>query len=568
MFAAYCMIRQSERPPKVHPNTVLHLKLSAPLPERTNNVQGNNLGWQNRDILGLHDLKQVLKEAKSDERIKGIFLDVEQVSLGVATARNLRQSLIEFRESGKFVLAHSSFYSQGAYYLATAADSVYLNPMGMINFVGLSADVMYYKNTLEKLGIKMEVFYAGQYKSATEPYRREQMSEENRRQIRAYIDELYGRFLTDISKSRRIPIPELQRIVNNWDGSSDALSAENKLVDRIAYEDEVHAVLREKLGLTSKDKIKVISPEKYFRARPPQLDRSSKNEIALLYAEGGFIGGEAQPGTVAENHYVKMIRKIRKSEKVKAIVLRINSGGGSAMASENIWRELSLARSENKLPVVISMGNVAASAAYMIAVASDSIFAEESSLTGSIGVFGMMPTFEELLNEKLGVTLDTVLTGHLAASFGPYRTFSDRERQLMQARVNESYASFLKKVADSRGSTVQKIDSIGQGRIWTGTKAQEVGLVDRIGSLKDAIRSASDLASIEAYQLKEYPAIKNPWQELIDQLMNPQQARMQQQKQLLQEHLGKWYPPLEFLYEINRDPGPQARLPFIIRFDQ
>lgn len=560
------MIAQSKKPPKINPQTVLRLSLNKEVPERTNNVQFETFEWKNEDILGLHDLLYVLEKAKSDDNIVGVFLDADMVDLGLAGIRSLREGLIDFRQNGKFLFAHSNFYSQGAYYLATAADSIYLNPMGIIEFRGFAAQIPFYKNMLEKVGVEMEVFYAGKFKSASEPYRQDHMSDENRFQIREYVDEIYGRFLADISKSRNIPIPELQKLIANWDGSSDKLCMESGLISRIAYQDEAIDVMRERLGLGPKDKIKTITPEKYFLAHPPKKNQETKDKIAILYAEGGFIGGNETGGAVAEKHYLKMIRNLRREEQLKAIVLRVNSGGGSAMTSENIWRELQLAKLVDSIPIIVSMGDVAASAAYMISAVGDSIFAEENTLTGSIGVYGMMPTVQKLLNDKIGVSYDTVLTGPLSAGFSPLYTFSEQERQIMQNRVDESYASFLQKVADGRGKTVQQIHDIAQGRVWTGPKAVEIGLVDRLGTLEEAISSAANLAGIETYQINEFPKTKNPFQQLIGQIMDPEQTKIQQQA-IIRRQLGEWYPYYEFLYEINTNKGPQARLPFFIHFN-
>lgn len=561
------IIADAKRPPSIRPNTVLRLSLKKEIPERTNNVQLDALEWQNEDILGLHDLLHVLDKARSDDKIAGIFLDATTVDLGLAGSRSFRQKLIDFREEGKFILAHANLYSQRAYYLATAADSIYLNPSGMIELRGFAAEIPFYTNMLDKAGVEMEVFYAGKFKSATEPYRREEMSDENRLQVRAYVDEIYGRFLADISASRNIPLPQLKGMIDNWDASSDRLSLEGGLIDRIAYQDEVIDVMREKLGLGPKDKVKTITPEKYFLAHPREKGKGVKDKIALLYAEGGFITGGETAGAVAERHYVKMIRDLRRDNDLKAIVLRINSGGGVVITSENIWRELQLAKSEDNIPLVVSMGDVAASAAYLISVSGDSIFAEENTLTGSIGVFGMMPTMQKLLNERIGVSFDTLLTGQLSAGFSPFRNFSAKERQIMQARVEESYADFLEKVAEGRGKTTQEIHDIAQGRVWTGTKAVEIGLVDRIGSLKDAIGAAADLAGIDTYRISEYPVTKNPFQRLLGQVTDPNKAKLQQQKAFIKSQLGEWYPYYEFLYEINTSKGPQARLPFFISFD-
>ena len=564
VFAQVAM--QAEKPPKVSQNTVLHLTLNNPVPEKTNNVQMPIFDLKSKDILGLHDLMYTLETAQNDDNIKGVFLEVDIASLGMSSARSLRQSIMDFRNSGKFVIAHSNFYTQGAYYLVSAADSVYLNPGGMVDFRGLAVQIPFYKNMLDKVGVNMEIFYAGKFKSATEPYRRSEMSDGNRLQRREYLDQIYSRFLGDISQSRNIPVSELRQIADEFSGSSDKLSVETGLVDGLAYEDQVFDRIRNKLGLEEDEKIKLVSPEKYFLSKPPKKNYRIKDKIAVIYAEGTLMDGEEAAGVITEDHYIKMIRKIRKDEKIKAVVLRVNSGGGSAITSENILRELQLTKSEGK-PIIVSMGDVAASGGYMIAAAGDSILAETNTITGSIGVFGMMPIAQKLLNDKLGINIDTISTGQMSSGLTPFYAFSEKERKIMQTRVEETYASFLSIVAESRGKTSEEIHEIAQGRVWTGPKAVEIGLVDRIGDLDDAIASAAKSAGLDSYRISEYPITKDPLQQLLDQVIDLEQTKMRQQKELLRSQLGEWYPHYEFIQEVSGTKTPQARLPFIISFE-
>lgn len=557
------MAMQADKPPKISPNTVLHITLDDAVPEKTNNIQMPVFELKNQDILGLHDLKYVIETAREDDNIKGIFLDVDMALLGNASARNLRQSILDFRESGKFVLAHSNYYTQGAYYLVSAADSVYLNPAGMVDFRGLAAQVPFFKNMLDKVGVKMEIFYAGKFKSATEPYRRTEMSKENKLQVREYLNNIYDQILADISRSRQIPVAQLRQLADEFAGSSDRRALETGLVDRVAYEDEVLAVLRQKLGLEEDEKIKTIKPEKYFLSNPPDKNYSVKNKIAVIYAEGTLTAGKETPGVITEDHYVSMIRKIRKDDKVKAIVLRVNSPGGSAITSENIWRELKLAKADG-LPVLVSMGDVAASGGYMISAMSDSIFVETNTLTGSIGVFGMVPTMQELLNDKIGISFDTVLTNDLAAGFTPFNSFSEKETRIMQNLVNEAYQNFLELVAEGRGKTPEEIHEIAQGRVWTGPKAVEIGLADRVAGLEEVINSAAKMADVEEFRTVEYPKVKDPLQQLLSELLEFEQAKVRQQEMLLQKKMGEWYPYYSFLQEVTSTKGAQARLPFLL----
>lgn len=560
------MALQAEKPAKVGPNTVLHLTMDDPVPEKTNNVQMPIFELKNQDILGLHDILHVLETAKEDDNIKGIFMEVDMASLGMASAQSLREGILDFRESGKFVIAHSNFYTQGAYYLVSAADSVYLNPTGMIDFRGFAAQIPFYKNMLDKVGVKMEIFYAGKFKSATEPYRRTEMSEENRLQVREYLEQVYGEFLEDISRSRNIPVATLRQLANEWAGSSDQRCLESGMIDGIAFEDEALDVIREKMGLEKDEKIKTITPEKYFLNHPPKKDYKIKDKIAVVYAEGIFTMGEETPGAITEDQYVKVLRQIRKDDKVKAVVLRVNSPGGVATTAENILRELELLKKKG-LPIIVSMGDVAASGGYLVAMAGDSILVETNTLTGSIGVFATIPTVQELMNDKLGINFDTVLTGDLAAGFTPLKTFSERERQIMQANINNFYEHFLKTVAEGRGKTPEEIDEVAQGRVWTGPKAVEIGLADRVGTLDDAIASAAKMAGTESYRTSSYPATKDPIQQLVDQFLNMEQTKVRQRKLALREQLGSWYPYLEFLQNVSNTRAPQARLPFMIPFE-
>lgn len=560
------MALQAEKPAKVGPNTVLHLTMDDPVPEKTNNVQMPIFELKNQDILGLHDILHVLETAKEDDNIKGIFMEVDMASLGMASAQSLREGILDFRESGKFVIAHSNFYTQGAYYLVSAADSVYLNPTGMIDFRGFAAQIPFYKNMLDKVGVKMEIFYAGKFKSATEPYRRTDMSEENRLQVREYLEQVYGEFLEDISRSRNIPVATLRQLADEWAGSSDQRCLESGMIDGIAFEDEVLDAIRDKMGLEKDEKINTITPEKYFLSHPPKKDYKIKDKVAVVYAEGIFTLGEETPGAITEDQYVKVLRQIRKDDKVKAIVLRVNSPGGVATTAENILRELKLLKKKG-LPIIVSMGDVAASGGYLVAMAGDSILVETNTLTGSIGVFASIPTVQELMNDKLGINFDTVLTGDLAAGFTPLKTFSERERQIMQANINNFYEHFLKTVAEGRGKTPEEIDEVAQGRVWTGPKAVEIGLADRVGTLDEAIASAAKMAGTESYRTTSYPATKDPLQQLVDQFLNMEQTKVRQQKLALREQMGSWYPYLEFLQEVSGARAPQARLPFMIPFE-
>ena len=558
------MASQSEKPKKVNPNSVLRLSFDSEIPDKTNNLQMDPFEFNSEKILGLTEIVQTIENAKEDDRIKGIFIEADGVGTGLASAAVLQDALEEFRDSGKFIISYSKYYSQGAYYLATTSDKIYLNPLGMVDFRGFSAQIPFYKGMLDKVGIKMQVYWAGKFKSATEPYRLKKMSPENRTQVRAYLDDLYGTFLEGISENRSISVEELKNIANAYYGSDPKMALEHKLVDAIGYRDEVIAEMKSLIGLEEDEKLKTISLSDYNKSNPPRADFSVKNKVAVVYAEGTIIDGKSQPGSVGDNNYTKIIKKIRENKKIKAVVLRVNSGGGSAMSSENIWRELGLLQETGK-PVVVSMGDVAASGGYYIACNSDQIFAQSNTLTGSIGVFSMIPSMKELLNDKAGINYDTVRTGDFSVPINLYEDISPEEGALLQKRTDDLYEIFLKRVADARNMTRDEVHAIAQGRVWTGQKAKEIGLVDKIGTLEDAIETAAELADLEEYRVSEYPKIKDPLMQFLEQVLGEDAVRGKATA-MMKSELGDLYPYYQHIKEIQSYKGVQARMPYIIPF--
>ena len=557
----------------VRPNSVLELKFGGILPEKTNNVAQDGFTLENKDVVGLFDVLEAIEYAKTDDDIKGIYLDLDGAPGGMSTRANLRDALIDFKESGKFIVAHSKFYTQSTYYLASVADDVSVHPtsmLGGIEFTGFGRQIPFYKNALDKLGVKMEVYYAGQFKSATEPYRLTEMSDQNRRQIREYLGPLYEKYLADISESRDVSVAELKRIANEWLIREPNDAVKYKLVDRLAYKDEVLDLLREKIGLEADDKIYKVTLENYVSKAKPSTDFSVKDKIAVIYAEGTITSGKDMPGSITDDDYGPMIRKIRQDDKIKGIVLRVNSPGGSALSSESIWRELSLAIEEGK-PVVVSMGDYAASGGYYIACMADKIFAEPTTITGSIGIFSMMPNASGLLQDKLGVTLDTLnLAKHASAINSiPFLDHSPKFRAVFQEMTDEGYEQFLSRVAEGRKMTRDEVHEIAQGRVWTGEKAKELGLVDELGGLEEAIAEAQQLAGLENYRITEYPRVKDPLQQFLDKWLDmPSATTSAAAKQaILKEEMGDLYPYYNHLKEISQMKGPQARMPFLIEVE-
>lgn len=546
----------------VRNNSILELDFSKPIPEKTNNTEMDPFDLEQEDVLGLTDMVAAIQQAKEDPDIKGIYLNASLVMLGKATSSTLRDALEDFRSSGKFIVSYASYYTQGAYYLASVSDSILMSPQGVVDFRGYSSTITYYKGLLDKLDVQMRIFYCGKYKSATEPFRTDKMSDENRLQVREYLTALYDIFIADIARSRQIPEAELRQIADRYDGFSAEKSVRSRLVDRLVYEDEVFSLMKNRIGLGEKDKLNRVKVEDYVSARGKKTDFSVKDKIAVVYAEGeirdGLVG---DPGTILDGKYVKMLRKIRKDPQIKAIVLRVNSPGGSSMASDNILRELDLCQKAGK-PVVVSMGDVAASGGYYIACHADSIFAEPSTITGSIGVFGMIPILEKTMRNKLGITFDTVRTQKFAAFGSTVYDFSPEESQLIQNRVDWIYQDFLQKVATGRGRTTEQINEVAQGRVWPAAKAKELGLVDDLGDLDRAMRAAAKLAGIEKYRTAEYPETKTGLEQFIDQISRKKDRDNYIQSRTLRQELGEFYPLYQTMQGFRQNNGILFRMPY------
>lgn len=559
------LAQQADQAVDVQPNTVLHLTLDKPIPEKTNNLQINPFEIPSRKVLGVREIIQTLENAKEDDDIKGIMLDVDALmTTGIVSTTTLREALLDFRESGKFIIAYAKYYTQGAYYLASTADRIYLNPLGMLDFRGFSVQIPFFKEMLDKVGIEMQIFYAGQFKSATEPYRLNEMSEQSKLQTREYLLTIYNDFLEDISVSRDIPVEKLKTIANDYEAGMAGGALSTGLIDALGYENEVRMYIRERLGLEEDEKIPTVTLEDYNRANPPSRDYSVRDKIAVVFAEGSIVEGEGENGVIGDEKYTEIIRDLRNDDRVKAIVLRVNSPGGSAMASENIWKELQLARDEG-IPVIVSMSDYAASGGYYIASASDSIFAETKTLTGSIGVFSIIPNTRELLDEKIGIDFDSVKTSDFATGINPFFDLTPKEERFLQIFTDSMYETFLDRVAQNRDMTRDQVHEIAQGRVWTGTKAEEIGLVDRIAGLEDAIRSAATLAGIEEYRLTEYPRVKDPFQVLLEEWLNMESGNVSQA--LLRSEAPEWYGHYKLLNDMQGAKGVQARLPFVVKVE-
>ncbi|MEM1323121.1 MAG: signal peptide peptidase SppA [Bacteroidota bacterium] len=560
MAMASSLMAESNKKDTIGPNTVLKLSFEEPVPEKANNIPIDFAEFKTKKTLGLQDIKQTLEAASKDNNIKGIFMDLSSLSLGRAKAGAVRDAILKFKESGKFVVSYGQYYSQSTYYLASAADKVYVNPIGGVDFRGFSAQILFFKDMLDRLGVNMQIYYAGQFKSATEPFRLRKMSEQNRLQVREYLDGMYEIYLQDISDSRGIAVPELKKIANELLLRDADDAVKYNMADAKGYRDEVYSYLREKLGFEEDDKLKFVSINEYEGQANKEYDYSAKDKIAVVYAEGNIVDGDGDLGSVGGDKYASILRKIRRDDNIKAIVMRINSPGGSALASDIMWRELSLAKEAGK-PVIASMGDLAASGGYYLACVADSIYAEPSTITGSIGVFGMIPSLQKMMDEKLGVTMDTVKTGKFSVGLNTFLDIDPEEGKIIQSGVEDFYEIFLKRVADGRKMSRDDVHKVAQGRVWTGEKAKQIGLVDHYGGLDEAVATAARMAGLTKYRTKEYPRIKEPIEQLIEELTNTGTDRAQT---LIREELGELYPFYHQLRDLQDMKGIQAKLPFML----
>ena len=558
---------------EVKPNTILTLDLSSGVSELSGNQPVESpfaFNFEEEKPLGIHDLVRAIDHAATDDDIKGIFLNKSSAPLTFTTLRSVREALVRFRESGKFVVAYAPIFEQNMYYLASAGDEVYVGPLGLVDFRGLGAEIPFLKTMLDNIGVSMEVFYAGDYKSATEPLRRTDISPENREQTKEFLEDLFGVMLTDISNSRPISAEALRTAADEMTGWKEQEAIDAGLIDGILTRTQVDELLHNKLGLEPDESIPAIGTNKYFGARLKPLKGGGDDEIAVLIAEGGIIDGRGDLGSIGDKKYVNEIEKLTEDDDVKAVVLRVNSGGGSASASENIWYAVEQLKASGK-PVVVSMGDYAASGGYYIAAGADRIYAEPTTITGSIGVFLTFPILEELMNEKIGVNFDTVNTARNATAFSPFRPLGQEERDLLNQRTQSIYQTFLNRVAEGRNIPEARVREIAGGRVYSGLRAKELGLVDEFGSLDEAIRYAAAEAGLdteaEDYSVGHYPKIPPVWESLIKELMGESDDDNQVAERVLRSQLDRdTYEHIQLIRELSRKQGAQMRLPLVLKF--
>ena len=567
LISAIASAGNDDEAPKIADNTVLHIQFKNAIQDRPSNNPLENIDFntfENKTPMSLKNILDNIKKAKSDERIEGIYLDISMLQANMASVEEIRNELMDFKESGKFIVSYSENFGQSEYYLSSVADEIYLNPAGEMTFKGLSAQVMFFKDMLGRLDIDMQVIRHGKFKSAIEPFIREDMSEANREQVSMLVNTLWDHMTQNISAARSISTDQLNTIADELLIRSAKDAKEYNLVDDLKYEDEVIALLKEKTRTKGDDKLKTIALKKLNNVRATQIADSkiklnSKNKVAVIFAEGEIVSGQSSDGKMGSETIAKAINKARKDEKVKAIVLRVNSPGGSALASDVMWREVVLAKADK--PVIVSMGGVAASGGYYIACAADKIFAEASTITGSIGVFGLIPNMKGMFNNKLGINIDRVNTNTFSDGLTPFRPLEEKERAALKSMIEDIYGDFTQKVADGRGMTQANVDSIGQGRVWTGINAKEIGLVDEIGGLNDAIAFAVETAALEDYRLDEMPAQEDPFEKMLKEFSG------EVKYQILGEDIGKAEHYYRNIKSVISTKGIYTRLPVDIIID-
>lgn len=547
--------------PELKSKTVLVLDLSKPIREQKMDAGFNLPEGRSPEILGLFDVVRAIKQAATDSAIKGIYIKAGFNQNGFATSNEIRNQLIDFRKSGKFVIANGDYITQRAFEVANVADHIYCQPNGIVDWKGYSMQLTFFKNAMDKLEIEPEIFYAGQYKSATEPFRLSKMSDPNRVQLTSFIEDLYGRFLQNTSASRKIDTGTLRSLAANLVVRGANAASKAGLITAVKYDDEVQDEIRSRIGIRKDEKINFMPVSDYIKNG--HWNESTSNEfVAVVYAEGEIVDGNGTDSQIGGDRFKNLIRKLRMDKKVKAIVMRVNSPGGSAIASETIWRELYLAKQEK--PVVVSMGDYAASGGYFISCVADSIFSQPNTLTGSIGVFSMYFNAQQLFQNKLGITFDRVKTGP-SSDFGtPSRPMTDYERNIAQSGVDSIYMLFKNKVATGRKLSPETVDSIAQGRIWSGQKALSLNLVDRLGGLQDAIDCAARMAKLKDYYLREVPVVESFWKKLLGK----DDSKDNIQSYALKEALGE--EEFDLLSQFNTIKSwpavPQMRLPFFAIF--
>ena len=555
------MVASSDTETVVEDNSVLIVDFEGTLTERAEENPLQELMGEEYTNYGLDDILSAIKKAKNHDNIKGIYLKPTMLGASYASLEEIRKALVDFKESGKWIVSYADQYAeQGMYYLASVADKIIVNPQGSIAWHGLASQSIFFKDLLDKVGVEMQIFKVGTYKSAVEPFIATEMSPANREQVSVYLNSIWGRLLEDVSASRNISVDSLNLLADQlMDLTPAEKYIECGLADTLMYQDEVRAYLKEKMGCDEDESLNTLSlaDMKNVKRNVP-LDKSG-NIVAVYYAYGGIDDSTSPEEGINSEKVIRDLRKLREDETIKAVVLRVNSPGGSAYGSEQIWNEVLKMKAEK--PVVVSMGDYAASGGYYISCAADCIVANPTTLTGSIGIFGMVPNAEKLLEDKLGLDFDVVKTNKMADMGNLSRAFNPEEKAVMQSMVNNGYKLFVKRCADGRGMTTEAIEKIAEGRVWTGKDAKELGLVDELGGLDKALEIAAEKAGVEEYSIISYPAQASMFSSLMGS------AKKDYIEGKMNETLGEYYQYLKLLENIKEADRIQARIPFDLRIN-
>ncbi|MGV6846717.1 MAG: signal peptide peptidase SppA [Lutibacter sp.] len=546
---------------KVKNNSILVVRLDSPVKDyapKGNNPLSEIMEFENQ-TLGLNQIENAIENAIYDKKIVGISLQAENLNIGVAQLQAVRKKLKEFKDSGKFIYAFATNYNQKSYYLNSVADSIFVNPRGGVDFKGLAAEILYYKDFENKFGVQYEVIRHGKYKSAVEPYLTNKMSEANRFQIKSFLNAIWEELLTNIGESRKISNKDLNNLADELGGRNSKLAMTNNLVDDTLYVDQYEKLLRKKLNQEPTSFLNTIGLEDYINSGKGRILHFANNKIAIIYAQGEITSGDGDENHIGDHLMIKAIRKAIASKNTKAIVLRVNSPGGSALTSEIIWREIELAK--KKMPVVVSMSNYAASGGYYISCNANKIIAEPTTITGSIGVFGMLPNVHGLASQ-LGINAEQVKTNK-SPNYSLFEPITSKFKQVTKEGVEQVYNTFLKRVADGRNLSIKTVDSLAQGRVWTGAQAIKIGLVDQLGDLHDAVVEAASLAGITDYSTRNYPRYKLDLKKKLSEL-----PFISTKESLIKKEIGnsnfKLYQNLRNLYQSK---GIQAKMPFVLQIN-
>ncbi|MCP4977864.1 MAG: signal peptide peptidase SppA [Maribacter sp.] len=552
------LLGSSEDGVVIKDNSILELQMQHPINDYVGNKEDPFASFFGQ-AQGLDEILHAIRVAKNDTDIKGISISNNFIRAGLAQTQAIRKALKDFKESGKFIYTYGDFYMQKDYYLASVADSIFLNPVGGMDFKGLSTEILFYKDLQEKTGVKMEVIRHGKYKSAVEPFLANEMSDANRTQIKELISSLWDTMVADISEGRNISEENVNIIADTLGGRSPKYAKASGLVDDVLFFDQYEDKLRSAISLDSEDEINYVSLKDYTKHSNKKSLKKGDDKIAVIFAQGEILYGEGGPKIIGQGIINKALIKARDDDKVKAIVLRVDSPGGSALTSDIIWREVELAK--EKKPVVVSMGNVAASGGYYIAVGANKIFAEPTTVTGSIGVFGTIPNINELAAD-IGINAEQVGTNKNSVDYSLFEPMTDNFRKVVQDGIEQTYDTFLERVAQGRNITVAQADSMAQGRVWSGVDAKNLGLVDELGNLEDALAAAAELAEIESYGIKKYPKYKTGFEKFMED-MSSVKSRIGQN--FIKEELGmETYDILRQMKSTMEQKGVQARMPFVL----